>query len=194
MGKDVPIPNSPLPTPYSPLPIPHSLSANRNPRSRAVLGLIDRDPEFLGLHYLARGLGAGRGFDHLGVADDLFPGRSVLGIWEGQLNRLLLSVFVMHRHIVIAGGFEIVARVGGVSRVTQGGFNGVAAHAEFDALVFTHHLGLCHITHTRRNFALRAESKAADHAESDRNMQQSVHSRLSFARISAGSGRERSVI
>src|SRR5262249_30982674 len=66
--------------------------------------------------------------------------------------------------------------------------------AEFDALVFTHHLGLCRIAQARRNCPLRAESKAADHAESDRSFQQSVHSRLSFARIGPASGSERGFI
>src|SRR5262249_19703783 len=103
-------------------------------------------------------------------------------------------VVVMHRHLVVAGEIEIVARVGRASRVTQGGFDGVALHAEFDALVFTHHLGLCRVARARRIDALRAESKAADHAESDRIFQQSVHSRLSFARIRTASGSERGFI
>src|SRR5262249_14291573 len=164
-------------------PVAHSLSTNCNPRNRAVLGLIDRDPEFFSFHYLTRGLGAVRSFAHLGVADDIFPRGSVLWVGEGQLNRLHFSVVVMHRHFVVAGEFEIIAGVGRAFRAAQGGFHVVALHAEFDALVFTHHLGLCRVAGASRIDALRVESKATDHAESDSVFQQSVHSRLSFARI-----------
>src|SRR5262249_37787012 len=123
-----------LPVPLSPC-LPLSLSADRNSRNCLIFGLIDGDPEFLGLHRLAGGLGAVRKLAYFGVTDDIFPLRSVLGVEESDLNRPHFSVIVMHHHCVVASEVEFIRRVARVRGLSNRGFDGVTFRTWFNAIV-----------------------------------------------------------